>query len=924
MNSVRYRQRFGRGYAALILIVSLVLLGAASSQAEPERTHGANYKQAFKYTPEYLRQFVYDTAVNPNWIGKTDTFWYSFRTSAGTNYYRVNPKLASKEPLFDKVKLAGQLSEMLQKPLEPATLPLTRISVNDEGTKLKFVVADFQYEFDLVAEKLAKLGKAPPAPAQNFQGRRGGFGQRNQQQQQDQQQQQQQFQDQQQLQQQQEQQQFQDQQQQQQQLQEQQRQQDQQQQRQTGQRQGQRGQGQRGGGMRGGDYKAYAPDRKHYVFAQKHNLYLSEEGKEKEAVQITKDGIEDYSFGGGNDDRKARPFINWSPDSKAFYVTRADSRNVKELYLVHSLSEPRPTLEKYKYAMPGEEAVRKTELSVFHLPTKKLTPVKSKWKDESFTNLAWGKTCDELRFIRRDRLIRHIELCSYNPTTNQCNCLIVEGFENANIEFQPPRYLPETDELIWWSERSGWGHYYLCDRQGKLKNAITSGPFRASRIVSVDEKNRLLYFQGNAREPNENIYYPHLYCVHLDGTGLTLMDPGHAFHNSTLSTSRQFVVDNCSRVDMAPVSVLRDATGRQIMELEKADLSRLSEVGWKMPETFVVKASDGVTDLYGNMWKPFDFDPKKKYPIIAHVYPGPQQEGVSYTFSPVSPNQQLAQLGFVVVQVGHRGGSPGRSKAYASFGYNNLRDYGLADKKSAIEQLAARHSYIDLDRVGIYGHSGGGFMSAAALLQKPYNEFFKVAVASAGNHDNNVYNNTWSERYHGLKEVVIKKDDKAKEADKTASAQNATNQDADDEDAQQKDDKKVEEKKQEAAKQAVKTTEKKEQEKKDQEKKEVKKEVKDETKFEIKVPTNAELAANLKGHLLLVHGEVDNNVHPANTMRLVDALIKANKRFDMLILPGKRHAFGDYQPYFTQRMWDFFADHLLDQRQSSADILQKN
>jgi dipeptidyl aminopeptidase/acylaminoacyl peptidase len=520
--------------------------------------------------------------------------------------------------------------------------------------------------------------------------------------------------------------------------------------------------------------------------------------------------------------------------------------------------------------MPGEPAVRKAELFVFNRETKKLTRIAPKWKDETYTNVHWGKGPNELRFIRHDRLRRHVEFCTANVATGETKCLLIDGFENANVVFQPPRYLEESDEMIWWSERSGWAHFYLYDRAGKLKNPITSGAFRASRIVAVDAAKRLVYFNGNAREKGENVYYNHLYCVHLDGSGLTLLDPGDGDHRATMSPSREFVVDNCSRVDRAPTSVLRGADGHKVMDLERADLSRLYEAGWKMPETFTVKAGDGVTDLYGNLWKPFDFDPKKKYPIIAHVYPGPQQEGVTHTFSAVSVNQQLAQLGFIVIQVGHRGGSPLRSKAYASYGYFNLRDYGLADKKTAIEQLAARHSFIDLGRVGIYGHSGGGFMSAAAVLQKPYNEFFKAAVASAGNHDNNIYNDAWAERYHGLREVVVKKEgEKVKDKDgKTP-------------------------------------------------------ETLPETKFEIKVPTNAELAANLKGHLLLVHGEIDNNVHPANTLRLADALIKANKRFDMLILPGKRHAFGDYQPYFTQRTWDFFAEHLLDHRQTNADIYEK-
>src|SRR5262249_31055640 len=269
-----------------------------------------------------------------------------------------------------------------------------------------------------------------------------------------------------------------------------------------------------------------------------------------------------------------------------------------------------------------------------------------------------------------------------------------EGFENANLLNTQYRNLDESDEIIWWSERSGWGHFYLYDRDGKLKNTITSGPFRASRIVDVDAKNRMLYFTANGRESKENIYYAHLYGVRLDGAGLTLLDPGDANHRSTLSPSKQFLVDNFSRVDMAPKAVLRDASGKEILALEETDLSRLRETGWKMPETFVVKAADGVTDLYGNMWKPFDFDPKKKYPIIANVYPGPQMEGTTHTFAASGGTQQLAQLGFIVIQVGHRGGSPNRSKSYTNYGCFNLRHYGLGDTKAATEQRTVRHPLI--------------------------------------------------------------------------------------------------------------------------------------------------------------------------------------------------------------------------------------
>jgi dipeptidyl aminopeptidase/acylaminoacyl peptidase len=895
-----------------LLILASAAAGPTAAAADMDRVTHANYKQAFHFSPEFLRQFVYDTAVTPHWIGKTDAFWYGYRTSKGTHYWRVDCRQATKVPLFDAVKLATLLSQATQKPLDAAQLPLTRMTIDDEGARVKFVVEDTQYEYDLAGEKLSKLGPAPPLPA-GFGGRggRGNFQQRFQQQQQQNQQQN-----------------------------------DQQ----------RRGRGQRGappGAGRGvPDYRVFAPDRKAYVFVRNANLYLLETPaksggalmlppwpsdlaaalaqiwsrtrgttwlRENQAVQLSTDGAEDYSFarmglfGAGMDDQVPPPQVEWSADSRAFYATRVDTRGIGELYLVNALSLPRPTLEKYKYPMPGEAAARRMELFVCERASRKLLRIPPKWKDEVYSNIHWGKTSDELRFVRRDRLVRHAELCSVNVRTGATKCLVLEGYENADVSMQPVLYVEESNEMIWWSERSGWAHFYLYDRNGTFRNAITSGLFRADRVTAVDAKNRMLYFVGNGREPGENVYYQHLYRVQLDGTGLTLLDPGDAHHVSVLSPSHQFLVDTCSRVDLAPVSVLRTATGRPVLTLEEADLSRLREVGWKMPERFSVKAGDGVTDLYGNLWKPFDFDPKKKYPIIAHVYPGPQTEGVTHTFAPLSGEQQLAQLGFIVIQVGHRGGTPARSKAYGSFGYFNLRDYALADTKSAVEQLAARHPFIDLDRVGIYGHSGGGFMSAAALLQKPYNEFFKAAVASSGNHDNNIYNNGWAERYHGMREVAV-----SKEATGTRTAGTATGNNA--ADTRQERSRREQSSDQDAADS---TAQQRQGEQTTQGGRRQDQDAKAEMRYEIKVPTNAELAANLKGALLLVHGDMDNNVHPANTLRLVDALIKANKRFEMLILPGQRHGYGPDQPYFTQRVWDFFADHLLGDRQTGADLYEK-
>jgi dipeptidyl aminopeptidase/acylaminoacyl peptidase len=519
--------------------------------------------------------------------------------------------------------------------------------------------------------------------------------------------------------------------------------------------------------------------------------------------------------------------------------------------------------------MPGEENVNQQQLWSFRRGDTQLTRVPvEKYKDQRLFDMHWTASSDKMRLVRRDRLQRNMELIEVDLPAKRVSVLLTESMENGYLERQNVRYLKGGD-FLWWSERSGWGHLYLYDNMGNLKRQVTSGPWRVDAVVQVDTVTRNVWFRGVGREAGENPYYPHLYRVNIDQPVVALLDAGDASHSSVLSPSKKFAVDNFSRVDMPGHSVLRDERGSVVMELEKMDVGRLMETGWKPPEPFMVKAADGITDIYGVMWKPFDFDPAKKYPIIAHVYPGPQTETVTTTFSPSAANQRLAQLGFIVIQIGNRGGSPTRSQAYHSYGYYNLRDYGLADKKSGIEQLAARHAFIDVDKVGIYGHSGGGFMTAAALLQPPFNDFFKVGVSSAGNHDNNIYNQNWSEQHHGLREV--------RNTRTTTQQQTGNGSDAE-----------LQE---------------------------------DDVKFEIKVPANHELAANLKGKLLLVHGDMDNNVHPGGTIRLVDALIKANKRFDLMILPGQAHGFGSASNYFNRMMFEYFAEHLLgDYYRAGADI----
>jgi dipeptidyl aminopeptidase/acylaminoacyl peptidase len=859
MRFARLPHRRDAGALSSLLLLVLSVAGSVQGQMPTPRENHANWALANRFTTEALRSVVFSTTVTPRWIGEKDSLWYNWRDSKGSAFYLVVPKTKSKQHLFDHTKMAAALSAAHRRAYDPQNLPFTIITFSDDWKAIRFNVDSTRYEWTLASETLKSLGRAPrDSTAQGGRGGGGGGG----------------------------------------------------------------GGGQ-GGGAGGGtqNFRNFSPDSTAFVFARDHNLYLVEVGK-PDTIQLSRDGERFYSFGsrdttaitqqqdeqiqddqqqqqqqggrGGqgqtrNRDPRVRAQVTWAPDSRAFFVQRQDTRKVSDLWLVNSLSNPRPTLTTYKYAMPGEENVAQQELFVFRRGESALTPIGIKrWKDQRLFNIHWTTCSEKLRLVRRDRLQRNLELIEVDLASKAIKPLISESVENASLERQDVRYVYDDGkvkrgDMLWWSERSGWGHYYLYDHNGTLKRALTSGPWRAEQVIGVDSVKRVAWVAGVGREDGENPYYRHLYRVALDAGPVTLLDPGNANHGSSLgalSPSKHYLVDNFSRIDLPAKSVIRDGTtGAILMNLEETDVARLKEIGWKPPETFVVKAADGVTDIYGNMWKPFDFDSTKMYPIIAQVYPGPQTESVTPGFAPTAVPQRLAQLGFIVIQIGNRGGSPQRSNAYQSYGYFNLRDYGLADKKAGIEQLAARHKWIDIDRVGIYGHSGGGFMTAAALLQPPYNDFFKVGVSSSGNHDNNVYNQNWSEQYHGLKEVIAPKTNAIATASGTAAGDAMEGSQAGAATGA-------------AAGAAIAADD-------------------PDPKFSIKVPANHELAANLKGSLLLVHGDMDNNVHPAGTIRLIDALIKANKRFDFMILPGKPHGYGDMQPYFTQLMAEYFAEHLL-------------
>jgi len=810
-------------------ILFFVCFSFAFSQQTPSAK--ANYQHAARYTPKKLDKMVFSTNVDPHWLKLSDRFWYMYETTEGKKWFIVDPAKSEKKLLFNNAKLAAMLTKIVRDPMDAQHLLIDSMRfVKDENWIQFEVLSTDSVE---VKDTAAKKGVLPKKERKKF------FFEYNLNTQQL---------------------------------------------------------------VELTDFKKpkrkptwanISPDGQTILFAKNFNLYWMDKSNYEKALQIeddstivenkmTTDGVEYFEYGSSqnennvdkekNKNKRKSVFAYWSPDSKHFILNRTDERAVKELWVINSTAEPRPTLETYKYHMPGEKESPVNYILVFDMATKNRKELNVKqfkdqaiglWakpnmnntRDDDWRPLIWLGTNDKFYFHRTSRDLKRIDICQVDINTGDVKPLIDERM-NTYVELRRLGVVNGGNELIHWSERDGWAHLYLYDGNGKLQNQITSGEFHIEDIVSIDEKKRVVYFVANGREPNEDPYYEHLYKVNFDGSGLRLLNAGEAEHSTSINDNQRYFVDNYSRVNTAPKSVLYSTEGRKIIDLETSDLSSLLATGYKFPQMFKVKADDGITDLYGVMYKPFDFDSTKKYPVIQYVYPGPQTEAVNKSFAKGFDRiDRLAQVGFIVVTVGNRGGHPGRSKWYHNFGYGNLRDYGLADKKAAIEQLADRYSFIDINKVGIHGHSGGGFMSTAAMLVYP--DFFKVAVSSAGNHDNSIYNRWWSEKHHGIKERVGEKGD---------------------------------------------------------------------TSFMYNIDKNPDLAKNLKGHLMLLHGDIDNNVHPANTIRLANALIKANKRFDLVLLPGQRHGFGDMTEYFFWRMADYFSNYLLGDFSSSSavDIEQMN
>lgn len=515
-----------------------------------------------------------------------------------------------------------------------------------------------------------------------------------------------------------------------------------------------------------GENMILSPDKKKAVFIRNYNLW-EKDMVNKTEIPLTTDGIKDYSYAKDNAGwRKSdMPIVVWSPDSKKIVTYQQDERNVSNMYLV-TTNVGRPELKEWKYPLPGDSVIITIRRIIIDLENKTIIPLKipagvrrgTQCDDIScngkiFGDVEWSSDASQVAFVTTPRDHKAASFWIADASTGDLREVFTESTATQYESGQGNEnwhYMPATKEIIWYSERDNWGHLYLYDAiTGKLKTRITKGEWTISKLFRIDEKKRLLYFLANGREPGQNPYFDHLYRIGIDGSDLTLLTPEDGNHEITLSPSENYFIDSYSKQDIPPVIVLRDINGKLITDLEKTDISRLTATGWKPPKPIVVKARDGKTDLYGLIFTPSNLDPGKKYPVVDYIYPGPQGGSVgSWSFSAArGDNQSLAELGFIVVAI-EGTCNPLRSKSFHDMCYGNMADNTLPDQIEGIKQLAATFPYMDLDHVGIWGHSGGGFATAAAMFRFP--DFFKVGISESGNHDNRNYEDDWGERYIGL------------------------------------------------------------------------------------------------------------------------------------------------------------------------------
>jgi dipeptidyl aminopeptidase/acylaminoacyl peptidase len=770
----------------ILILAALFLLSAprgapldAQEAYSPEVVTAEDYARAEGFLNAAMAPLVFGTGVRPNWL-EGGGFWYRNTIPAGAEFVMVDPERRTRERAFDHERLARALSESADETYEAFQLPFSTFHLLADGRSIVFDVDDRSYRCDTRLYECAVEERGSAGIDPRPEGARPGF--------------------------------------------------------------------------RPGP-EVLSPDGRKAAFIRDHDLWVRDLETETE-VRLTHDGMEDFGYATNNAGwtKSDRPVLLWSPDSRRIATFQHDGRGVGMMYLV-STTVGHPELEAWKYPLPEDSVIFRIHRVVVHVEgpdAPRLVRLdmppdqhRSTITDHIacggvFCDVEWAPDGSELAFVSSSRDHKEAVLRVADPETGTVRTILEEREETyfeSGEDMVNWHFFPEYDEVVWFSERTDWGHLYLYDlTTGQLKRPITSGDWRVLQVRYIDRENRTIYFTGSGREPGDP-YFQYFYSVSMDGGDVRLLTPDSANHDITLSPGRDYFIDAYSTPVDPGVTVLRDLGGRSLVTLEEGDISRLQEAGWQPPIPFQAKARDGATDIYGIMYKPSHLDPSLKYPVVNYLYPGPQSGSVgSRSFSAARrEHQAMAELGFVVVTVDAMG-TPGRSKSFHDAYYGNMGDNGLPDQIAAIRQLAAENPWMDLDRVGIWGHSGGGFASTAGILRHP--DFYKVAVSQAGNHDNRNYEDDWGEKWQGLLEEY---------ADGTTNYDNQANQ---------------------------------------------------------------LVAGSLKGKLLLAHGTMDSNVPPYNTLVVVNALIEANKDFDFILFPNRRHGFGN-EPYMMRRRWDYFVTHLL-------------
>ena len=755
--------------------LALTVASSAASAQQPRALTAADYGRAERTLAPHTNPLVYGASVRPAWLAN-DRFWYRTTTAGGSQFILVDPAKGTRTLAFDQARLAAGLSAAAGVTYSGSALPFNQYEYLPDGSIRVRVAArtfDCNTETGRCGTAMDAREATTPPPA----GRRGGA-----------------------------------------------------------------------------RPDVPSPDGKRAVYIKDFNLWVKDVATGKE-TQLTRDGVKSFGYATDNAgwQHSDRAIVMWSPDSKKIATFQQDERGVGLMHLVNT-STGHPELSSWAYPLPGDSIITTIQRVVIDVDAATVTRFqmpadehRSTLCDDiscragEWTDVEWYPDGSHIAFVSTSRDHKQAHLRIADVATGSIRDVFQETvatqYESGNDKANW-RVLPASNEVIWFSERDDWGQLYLYDlTTGKLKSQITTGTGNVTQLLRVDDTRRTLWFGCVGKVPGRDPYFRSLCKVGMDGKKFAVLTPGNGDHDVTLSPSGQWFVDTYAQPNVASVTVLRDENGKLVATLEKADISRLLISGWKPPTPITVKARDGKTDLYGLMYTPASLDSSKKYPIINHVYPGPQTGSVGGRgFSAArGDNQALAELGFIVVEIDGMG-TPWRSKSFHDAYYGKMGDNTLPDQVAGMTELASRYKFIDLAKAGIWGHSGGGFATAGAMFRYP--DFFKVGIAESGNHDNRAYEDDWGERYQGLLVKTGDTDNYAPEANQT-------------------------------------------------------------------------LARNLKGKLLLAHGTLDDNVPPNNTTLVVEALIKANKDFDLLMLPNQAHGYGSMSPYMMRRRWDYFVKHLM-------------